>query len=183
MRFREFSASEKEDLADFLASEEWEYYSIPRVSRDEVLARVDNGFFSGKRTRTFWIVEGEDRKVGIIRLYDLGHDVNDDETPLFDIRIGRAVRGKGLGKQAVKWLTNYIFTTYPNKKRIEATVRQDNVAMRRVLLQCGYVKEAHYRAAEEGQKFGTIGYAILRRDWNAGTTTPVDWDDEEGLVE
>lgn len=183
LKFREFAASEREDLADFMASEEWEYRSVPSVSRDEVIARVDSGFFSRKDTRTFWIIGGEDHKIGIIRLYDLGDGIDDDETPLFDIRIGCSFRGRGVGKQAVKWLTNHVFTTYRNKKRIEATVRQDNLAMRRVLLQCGYVKEAHYRAADEGQRYGTVGYAILKRDWVTGTTTPVDWHDEESLLE
>ncbi len=91
LKFREFAASEREELADFLPSEEWEYHSVPRVSKDE--------------------------------------------------------------------------------------------AMREVLLQCGYVKEAQYRAADEGQRYGTTGYAILKRDWASGTTTPVDWDDEESLLE
>ncbi len=54
--------------------------------------------------------------------------------------------------------------------------------MRRVLKRCGYVKEAHYRDAWPGvggERYDSVGYAILRKDWAAGTTTSVRWHDEE----
>jgi RimJ/RimL family protein N-acetyltransferase len=53
--------------------------------------------------------------------------------------------------------------------------------MRRTFRSCGYVKEAHYRQAWpslSGRVYDTIGYAILRTDWQAGTITPPDWNDE-----
>jgi hypothetical protein len=40
-------------------------------------------------------------------------------------------------------------------------------------------KEAHYRLgwpAQDGVIRDGIGYALLRQDWERGTTTPVDWD-------
>jgi len=66
-------------------------------------------------------------------------------------------------------------------RRIEGTTRQDNRAMRRLFLRCGYAKEAHYRdawPAQDGTIHDAVGYAILRRDWSAGTVTPPQWDDE-----
>jgi RimJ/RimL family protein N-acetyltransferase len=51
--------------------------------------------------------------------------------------------------------------------------------MRTVLRRCGYVKEAHYRQGwpdQDGVIHDGIGYALLRQDWERGTTTPVDWD-------
>lgn len=53
--------------------------------------------------------------------------------------------------------------------------------MRRTFRTCGYVKEAHYRQAwpgPAGTAYDAVGYAILRSDWQAGTITPPQWDDE-----
>lgn len=60
------------------------------------------------------------------------------------------------------------------------TTRADNHAMRRVFTKSGYVKECHYRDAwPAGDRvYDSVGYAILRRDWETGTTTPVNWADE-----
>jgi RimJ/RimL family protein N-acetyltransferase len=89
-------------------------------------------------------------------------------------------RGLGYGSDAVSWLTRRIFSQHPAIRRIEATTRQDNAAMRAVLRHCGYVKEAHYREAWEGPSgtYDAVGYAILRQDWQSGSVTPPDWNDE-----
>ncbi|WP_286260291.1 GNAT family N-acetyltransferase [Streptomyces graminofaciens] len=39
-------------------------------------------------------------------------------------------RGRGFGGRAVVWLTAYLFEELPGIRRIEATTRQDNAAMR-----------------------------------------------------
>ena len=51
--------------------------------------------------------------------------------------------------------------------------------MRRVFVKTSYAKEAHYRDAwpSADGPLDSIGYAILRRDWETGTTTPVNWAD------
>lgn len=81
----------------------------------------------------------------------------------------------------MRWLTSYLFTEFPGIRRIEGTTRQDNHAMRRTFRRCGYVKEAHYRQAwpaPGGRVYDAVGYAILRSDWQSGTITPPEWDDE-----
>ncbi|HWA06503.1 MAG TPA: GNAT family protein, partial [Ignavibacteria bacterium] len=88
-------------------------------------------------------------------------------------------RGKGIGKHALKWLPDLVFTEYPNKQRFEATTRIDNNAMRKVFEHCGFVKEAHYRLAwpdENGNMYDCTGYAILRQDWQNETKTPVEFE-------
>ena len=53
--------------------------------------------------------------------------------------------------------------------------------MRRVFVRAGWVKEAHYREGwpvEGGRPVASVGYGVLRRDWETGQTTPVPWDDE-----
>ncbi|MEU7479760.1 GNAT family protein [Lentzea sp. NPDC042327] len=168
--FRRFEAGEAEALADFLAGEPWPFHANATVDRADVLDRVRSGYYD----ETYWIeVAGE--RAGIVRLFDLG-----DETPMFDLRVGARHRGRGLGRAAVRWLTDKLFTELAHVQRIEATTRQDNLAMRRVFAQCGYVKEAHYRRAwpdGEGRRFDSVGYAVLRHDWRTGTTTVPDFHD------
>ena len=101
-----------------------------------------------------------------------------DETPLFDIRILENMRGKGVGRKAVRWLVRHIFRCYPNKNRIEAATRVDNIGMQKVLKKCGFVKEAHYRQAwpiNKNERTDAVGYGILKSDWETKTTTPIDW--------
>lgn len=118
-------------------------------------------------------------RVGLIRLYDL--DDVDDGYPLFDLRIRATYRGQGIGKQAVQWLTRYLFETWPQLERIAGTTRHDNQAMWQVFRHCGYAKEGHFRQdwnGSDGKQYDTIQYAILREDWVNQTITPVLWPDE-----
>ena len=101
--------------------------------------------------------------------------------PGLDVRISAAYRGRGIGAQALRWITAHLFETLPEISRLEGQTRQDNAAMRAVFRRCGYVKEAHYRKAwpdQSGVSVDGIGYAMLREDWERGTTTPVNWDDQ-----
>jgi RimJ/RimL family protein N-acetyltransferase len=117
---------------------------------------------------------------GLIRLMDLG-----ERTPMFDLRLRAQWRGKGIGGQALRWLTAYLFTELPAIARVEGNTRQDNRAMRRAFQRAGYVKETHYRDGwplDGGEVYDGVGYAILRRDWLAGTTTAPEWHDEHMLT-
>ena len=162
-----------EALADWLFSEVWPYHSPSSLSREQTVQRILEGAFSGSNQRTFWITyQGE--RAGLVKLFDL--DDIGDGYPLFDLRIRQAFRGQGIGEQALKWLTRYLFESWPELERIEGTTRHDNLAMRRVFRKCGYLKEGHYRQAWKG--FDAIHYSCLRQDWESGTVTPVNWDDE-----
>ncbi len=172
--YQRWTPADAGPLTDFLAGGDWPFHA-GGLTRDGIAAGVASGEYDGDTARTFWITRKSDR-VGLIRLWDLA-----DPTPMFDLRVRAADRNRGIGAQATAWLTQYIFSKFPQATRIEATTRQDNVAMRRALLRAGYVKESHYRDAWPGDGdtvHDAIGYAILRRDWLAGTTTPVHWDDE-----
>ncbi len=168
-----FERGDAEALLGFLTREEWPFHVDSRVDPAIVLERLARGYFDSDGTRTFWLIL-EEQRAGLIRLEDVGRG-----TPLFDLRIAAQHRGKGVGTHAVQWLTRYLFDDDALLRRIEATTRQDNAAMRRVLERCGYVKEAHYRqdwAREDGDPLDTVGYAMLRTDWESGATTPVEWD-------
>jgi RimJ/RimL family protein N-acetyltransferase len=166
MEFGRVRSDEVESLVAFLTGDEWPFHTDVVVAEEVVRRRAADGGYAD----TFWIAERGVR-VGLVRLMDLGNG-----TPLFDLRVAAAHRGRGIGTAAVAWLTRYVFTHYATD-RIEGTTRQDNLAMRRTFEKAGYVKEAHYREAwpsPEGPR-DSVGYAILRRDWENGTVTAVDF--------
>ncbi len=174
LEYASFERSQGRALAEFLAGSTWPFHVDADLALEDAVARIESGEFDGPHDRTYWVT-GQRHRVGVLHLQDL-----DDDTPLFDIRIRQSDRGQGIGTAAVTWLTATVFDEFPELHRIEANTRQDNAAMRRVLHRCGYVKEAHYRQAwpsRSGQAYDSIGYAIIRKDWEQHETTPVDWND------
>ena len=83
--------TERTILAAWLASERWVYHSKPQLSQEEVLERIDQGEFTGTNCQTFWINAAHDRRVGLIRLFDL--DDIDDGAPMFDFAAASSVSG------------------------------------------------------------------------------------------
>jgi RimJ/RimL family protein N-acetyltransferase len=60
--------------------------------------------------------------------------------------------------------------------RIEAHTREDNVPMRATFRRVGWVEEAFHRDAwpiDGAPPQASVAYAVLRRDWESGATTPV----------
>jgi RimJ/RimL family protein N-acetyltransferase len=115
---------------------------------------------------SYWMIEAG-QPVGLVRLLDIGDVVNG--SPLFDLRIAESWRGRGLGTQAVTWLTAHLFERFAPLHRIEATTRADNVAMQKVLDHCGYRAEGQLREAwrnDDGSRSNTMIYGILRPDWS-----------------
>jgi RimJ/RimL family protein N-acetyltransferase len=158
-------------LAGLLSGEEWPFHGTSRPSRETAEGWLAAGRFTGPRVRSFWIRAAEET-VGVVTLRDLG-----DPTPVFDLRLRSACRGRGFGTAAVRWLTGYLFTEFAEIRRIEGHTRRDNAAMQKVLERCGYVREAHHRQAwpgSDGSVHDSFGYAILRQDWLSGGSTPVE---------
>jgi RimJ/RimL family protein N-acetyltransferase len=173
--YRPVDPDDTASLVAFLTGDRWPFHGSPVVTADKARRWIADGRYHGDDNRAFWItVDGQD--AGLIRLMDLG-----DRTPMFDLRLRAQRRGKGIGGQALRWLTAYLFTELPAITRVEGHTRQDNRAMRRAFQRAGYVKEAHYRDAwpeDGGEVYDAVGYAILRRDWLTGTTTTPEWHDE-----
>ena len=170
--------AERKVLAAWLSGDHWPFHSNLKLEREQVLKWIDGNYFDGPNNATFWITL-ETEPVGLIRLFGL-EDIGDGE-PMFDLRIRNAFRGRGLGTQAVQWLTDHLFSKHEILGRIAGTTRVDNLAMRGAFRRCGYAKEAHYRRSwpsVESQFFDTVAYGILREDWAQQKTTPVDWQDE-----
>lgn len=148
-------------VIDFLVGSDWPFHSVSRLSPEDA-ARVQ---VAADEVSSFWIRE-DGAAIGLIRLMDLT-DL-DDGSPLFDLRIAEGHRGRGLGRRAVEWLTDHLFTTCPPLHRIEATTRHDNIAMQAVFDRCGYRLEGRLVEAwrnADGTRSDALAYAILRTEY------------------
>ncbi|WP_104164399.1 GNAT family N-acetyltransferase [Arthrobacter sp. SX1312] len=164
-----------EALVDFMTRNEFPFHSNPRLTGEAVKAAIANGAYWSEDNDSFWIDYAERGRIGFLRLEDLG-----DPTPMFDLRLDEGFRGRGLGVEAVQAATQHVFTTLLDVNRFEGQTREDNIAMRKTFLRCGWVKEAHYREGwpVEGSKpVASVAYSILRRDWETGQTTTFVWED------
>jgi RimJ/RimL family protein N-acetyltransferase len=171
--YRPLTGADRDELARFLGEHRWPFHVRERVGPAEAAEMVVAWDLDGGDSRAWWL-ELDGQVVGLLRVEDL--DTWGD--PSWDLRIAEGHRGAGIGTAAVRWLAGEVFGGWPGVGRIEAQTRRDNLAMRAVLRRCGYVKEAHYRRAwpdQHGAVHDGIGYALLRQDWERGTTTPVDW--------
>ena len=171
--FEPVTEAQSGDVARWLASERWTFFSQETLTGEEALRRVAKLFVPHRET---WWIAASGANVGLIELYDLA-----DPTALFTLRVKSESRRRGLGTAALRWLTQHLFTRFAHLVRIEGQTREDNVAMRRLFRKCGFVHEATYRRGwltASGERLSSTGYAILREDWERGTTTPVMWTPE-----
>jgi RimJ/RimL family protein N-acetyltransferase len=168
--------AEADGIRAFLTSNAFPFHMRPRPTAADVDARIADGDFAGPEHAALWVEAADSGRVGLAVLDDI-----EDPGVLLDLRLAEAWRGRGLGEPVVRALTAHVFRTYPHVTRFEAQTRDDNRAMRRVLVRAGFVKEAHYRdgwPVAGAEPRASVGYAILRRDHETGTTTPVPDDDE-----
>ena len=162
-------------LVEFLSSNEWPFHMRLRPTQADARKRLEEGQYDPPENAAFWVVL-DDRRIGFAALEDL-----EDDAPLFDLRLAADARGRGLGVRVLHMLAAEVFERYPKVRRFEGQTREDNVAMRNTFLRAGWVKEAHYREGwpvEGSEPLASVAYAILRRDWETGMTTPVPWGDE-----
>lgn len=165
--------NELDELVSFMTNHYWNFHSNPNLSQRQIINAYNNGWYQEDR-ETYWI-ENKNKKIGLIIIHDIS-----DTIPLFDIRLDNNVRGKGYGTKVVRWITDYIFGLPDNKIRIEAYTRSDNIAMRKTLNKCGFVKEGYLRCAwenDDGSVSDSICYAIIRDDWESKALTPIKLND------
>lgn len=169
------TGADREALVGFMTGNEFPFHVVRRPTRAQVEAWIGEGAYRDEDNDSFWVHHAALGRIGFVRLEDLC-----DPDPVFDLRLDGGFRGRGLGAQALRAVTAHVYTTMPERNRFEGQTREDNVAMRRTFLRCGFVKEAHYREGwpvEAGPPVASVAYGILRRDWETSTTTPFVWDD------
>lgn len=168
------AGADREQLISFLAENSFPFHMTSAMSREEAVSSVDSGRWKSESTEPYWVeVRGE--RVGVVTLEDL-----DDDNPVFDLRLAEEHRGQGLGAPVLRALTALAFESCPEIRRFEGQTREDNIAMRRTFLRCGFLKEAHYREGwpvSDGEPLASVAYAILRQDWISGTVTEFVWED------
>ncbi|MGJ4845967.1 GNAT family N-acetyltransferase [Leifsonia sp. Le1] len=166
-------AADRDELASFLSANRFPFHAVERLTRAQAEARIDRGDYAAPDNEAFWITTRPDDRVGLIVFQEVA-----DGGPMIDLRLSEAHRGRGIGTAALREGTNAIFERHPEILRIEGNTRIDNVAMRKTFEAAGYVKEAHYRdgwTTANEPPLDAVAYAILRRDWVSGVTTPVVW--------
>lgn len=169
------NGADRAALLDFMTSHHFPFHVRSRLSVMDVEEMIDDGDFHDAEHESHWLIHREHVRIGLVRLEDL-----EDPTPLFDLRLATSWRGQGLGEQALTAITSYVFGRFGEVTRFEGQTREDNVAMRKVFERCGWLKEAHYRESwpvAGAPPVASVAYAILRRDWETGTTTTFEWND------
>ncbi|MHC0037038.1 GNAT family N-acetyltransferase [Pseudoneobacillus sp. C159] len=169
LEFLKFDRGNIDELVAFLTAETWPFHGQPNPTESSIRSSFEKGFYTEDGSQTFWVLKNG-QKIGMVRLFDL-----EDPTCLFDIRLKEQSRGSGKGAQVVKWLTDFVFTHFPEMIRVEGHTRSDNYAMRKTFFKSGFVKEAYHRNAwpQEGKLYDSVGYAITRTDWENKTITEI----------
>lgn len=167
--------ADRASLVDFLTRNVFPFHVRARPTVADVERAIAAGTYRDEDNDTYWVEHAGLGRIGVLRLEDLT-----DDAPLFDLRLDGPFRGRGLGVPVLREATRLVFSTMPAVRRFEGQTREDNVAMRKTFLRCGWLKEAHYREGwpvEGGDPVASVAYAILRRDWETGTTTTFVWED------
>jgi len=170
MYFKEIDESDVERMVEWFPRHTWPYHAQPQVDEEWVRRRVAAGAFFGLETKSFWAL-ADQSPMAVVRVFDLT-----DITPLVDLRVANEARGRGIGTEALRWLTQFVFAAFQETERLGGYTRHDNLAMIGVFKKCGYVQEAYHRKSwrvEDGSLADSVGFSILRSDWLAGTTTPL----------
>ncbi|MGH3499816.1 MAG: GNAT family N-acetyltransferase [Nocardioidaceae bacterium] len=79
-----------------------------------------------------------------------------------------AVRGRGIGTEALQLWSTHLFTTCPIV-RLDLSTWSGNVAMCEAAAKAGWVEEARFRDAREvrGRRYDSVVYGTTRGEWDA----------------
>lgn len=167
--------ADRAELVDFMTRNEFPFHMRSRPTREDVETAIDEGAYRDDDNDSFWVDSQEHGRIGFLRFEDLS-----EPAPLFDLRLDGPWRGRGLAAAVLRAAAERVFATMPEVTRFEGQTRDDNIAMRRVFVRCGWSKEAHYRESwpvEGASPRASVAYSILRREWRTGEHVPVDWFD------
>ncbi|ASN39388.1 GNAT family N-acetyltransferase [Arthrobacter sp. 7749] len=173
--FVPMTPADTDDLLDFLTSNRFPFHVRAAPQAANIRTKIDDGHFWNDDRQGYW-VHADEQRIGMAALEDL----QEGDSPLFDLRLDESQRGKGLGVQVLRALCDMVFQAMPRTLRFEGQTREDNIAMRKTFLRAGFLKEAHYRLGwptNDGGHIASIAYSILRQDWESGTVTRFEWED------
>jgi RimJ/RimL family protein N-acetyltransferase len=172
LQFIPESPDDTELLVSWLTTDTWPFHGSPTLTEEKVREMLADREDASKDLRV-WVTLDEAVRIGRIVIQDL-----EDLTAVANFRIRTPYRGRGIGLQMVRWAADRVFRDFPNVQRVEGQTRVDNYAMQRVFRRAGWQPEAYYRRSwpdPSGTFHDSIGYAILRPEWETGVKTPVPW--------
>jgi RimJ/RimL family protein N-acetyltransferase len=165
--------ADRGEFTRFMSRDRFPFHMVASPTEEQVALTLDAGRYRNRAP--FWVEETEHGRIGVAVLDGLR-----SSTLSFDLRLTTRYRARGLGVPIVRALTTLAFEAYPRATRLEGETRADHTAMRKTFVRSGFVKEAHRRdvwPVDGGTALASVTYAILRRDWESGTTTEIVWDD------
>jgi len=131
----------------------------------KLAAELDEGLWASD-DQWGWavMVDGQPRGFALVT----GMETRDAQ---MSVRIGPAVRGRGVGREVLRQLADHHFQASDELVRFTGRAHEHNVPMQRVFNAAGFRLEARYRDAFEqadGRFASEWGYALTRADWEAG---------------
>lgn len=134
-------------------------------NEEKLAAELDEGVWASDG-RFGWaiVVDGTPGGFALVRGIALG----DAE---MDLRVARALRGRGIGREVLRQLADHHFTSSGSVHRLFGRTHEHNVPMQRAFNAAGFRMEARYRDSylqPDGRFVAEWGYALTRGDWEAG---------------
>lgn len=166
MEIVEFNTTHIEDLKKFLSSQVWKFYEEENISITSINNKLEKNHFLNTKTKTYLCYENNEL-LGMIRYFDL-EDI-DDEIPMFDIKVNEKSRGKGIGTYLLLNSLKIIFEKYSKIQKIEATTREDNIAMQKLFEKCNFKlwgKSSKSWKTLTGDFMQTYHYELLKENFN-----------------
>jgi RimJ/RimL family protein N-acetyltransferase len=151
---------------------EWDgpYYPVPDGAQaDEwvaALAQAPPGVVDGLPPRSAVIADADDHLVGTVSWY-----WESQETAWARMGVGvydPAVRGRGIGREALALWTTYLFSV-TDWVRLDFATWSGNQPMLGVGRRLGFVEEGRFRDARvvRGQRYDAVVMGVLRSEWDA----------------
>lgn len=163
-------------LASFTARNGFPFAPGDRLTVPDTLSLITAGALDAPDHEAWWLDDSARGRVGLLAVAGVT-----GEEPSLSLHVDQRHRGRGLGTETLRLVIEKVFTEHPGARRLQGRASEDHRRIRQALARSGFVKEAHFRdtwPVPEGEPGrATVVYAILRRDWETGMTTPVRFDD------
>ncbi|MGP5258095.1 GNAT family N-acetyltransferase, partial [Glutamicibacter ardleyensis] len=107
--FVPMTPADTEDLIGFLTSNRFPFHVQATPQAADIRTKIEKGHFWNQDTQGYWVAK-DDHRIGIVALEDL----QEGDSPLFDLRLDEAQRGKGVGVEVLRALCDLVFESMPN---------------------------------------------------------------------
>ncbi len=143
------------------------YLTPERHSAEELAVQISSGMLWGQRNKTFLMELRDGTPLGTIQYWMRLEDPN---TAVMALKVAdSAMRGKGYGTEAQKYLILYLFDRL-NIRRVEMYTDVNNLAQQRCLQKLGFdLTQALPYADQQVQR---IGY-LYRLEWERFINEPI----------